>query len=605
MHTNKTLRAKIQRTLNVKRALLLVWKSAPGWTVANAALLFIQGLLPLLSLYLTKLLVDAVTSGIASGGGEKVFWQVTRFIAFMGGVSLFEVLCRSVTNVVSEAQSQAVADHVNDEIHNKSIEVDLEYYENHQYYDTLHRVQREASSRPAQIVNGLVKLGRNGITLLAMVGLLFSFHWSIGIILFAAVIPGIFVRVKYSRKMYRWRRESTPRERQAHYLHWLLTGERYAREIRLFGLGNFFKHQFSDLRKQVRREKLYLTVRRSVEATVSQAVAILAIFGSYTYIVYQTVQGLITLGSMVMYFQAFRQGQGYLRDMLGSLVDLYENNLFLSHFYEFLDLEPKVGEPEHPVPAILSMRTGIRFEHLSFQYSSGNRKVLKDIDLTIRPGEHIALVGANGAGKTTLIKLLCRLYDPSSGKITMDGTDLRQFNTTDLRRQIGIVFQDYAKYQMTARENIWFGDIGSPLKGEAVLKAARYSGADDVIADLPEGYETMLGRMFDNGCELSEGEWQKLALARAFLRDAQILILDEPTSALDAKTEYEVFKQFHQLAKNKTVILISHRMSTVRMADRIFILEDGKIVENGTHEELVCRKGTYANLFEMQAQRYR
>jgi ATP-binding cassette subfamily B protein len=306
-----------------------------------------------------------------------------------------------------------------------------------------------------------------------------------------------------------------------------------------------------------------------------------------------------------MYTQAFQRGQGFLQQILSGLAGLYEDNLFLSNLFEFLDLRPKVVPPRHPRPVPKLMKTGIVFDRVSFNYPGGDRKALEDVSLTIRPGEHVALVGENGAGKTTLIKLLCRLYDPAAGAITLDGVDLREYETAALRREISVILQDYARYHMTARENIWFGDITLPHEDRQVTEAARQSGADKVINGLPRGYETILGKWFEKGEELSIGEWQKVALARAFLRASQIIVLDEPTSSLDAGAEYEVFQKFRQLAEGRTAILISHRFSTVRMADRIFVLEKGGIVDSGTHDELIGRGGMYARLFKSQAQYYR
>jgi ATP-binding cassette subfamily B protein len=600
-----SLTPKLQRRLLLRRAIAIVWQSAPGWTLASFVLLIVQGVLPLLLLYLMKLVVDAVTTGLAAPDKGVAFRQVALLIGLMGAVTLVGALCRSLAGLVSEAQSQVVTDHMSDILHAKSIEVDLEYYESAQYYDTLHRAQQEAPYRPTRIVNGLVQVGQNGISLLAMAGLLFSFHWGVAAVLFAAVVPGVLVRLRYAGKMYRWQRQRTPTERHAWYFHWLLTGDVHAKEIRLFDLGPLFIRRFRDLRQQLRRERLEIATKRSVAELVTQASATLAIFGSYAFIAYRTVQGTITLGDLVMYYQAFQRGQGFLQEMLGGLAGLYEDNLFLSNLYEFLDLKPKVVEPHHPRPVPQPLQTGIVFDRVSFQYPTGTRKVLEDITLTIRPGEHIALVGENGAGKTTLIKLLCRLYDPTEGIITFDGLDLRQFETAALRREISVIFQDYARYHLTARENIWFGDVDLPPDDERIIAAARDSGADGLITGLPQGYETTLGKWFEDGEELSIGEWQKVALARAFLRDVQIIVLDEPTSALDAQAEYEVFNKFRQLAEGRTAILISHRFSTVRLADHIYVLENGRISESGTHDELVRRGGRYARLFETQAQYYR
>jgi ATP-binding cassette subfamily B protein len=603
----QTVSAKLKklRTLQLGRALRFVWQSAKGWTIVSGVLLVIQGMLPLLPLYLMKRMVDAVTAGQAAPDKGAAFKQVVFFIVLMVGVTLFAALIRSIAGLVSQGQSMAVTDHMNDVLHAKSIEVDLEYYESAQYYDTLHRAQGEAPFRPTSIVNGLVQIGQNGISLLAMAGLLFSFHWIITAILFIAVIPGIAVRLLYAGKMYHWQREQASTERQAGYFNWVLTGSSHAKEIRLFNLGPLFMDRFRDLRKKLRRGRLGITARRSVAELVAQTGTNVAIYGSYAFIAYRAVQRTITLGALVMYFQAFQRGEASLQTMLSSLAGLYEDNLFLSNLYEFLDLKRKVIEPVQGRSIPKPMQTGIVFDHVSFQYPTGTRKVLEDVSLVIQPGEVVALVGENGSGKTTLIKLLCRLYDPTGGAITLDGMDLRQFQTTSLRREISVIFQDYAHYDMTARENIWLGNTILPPDHERVITAARRSGADDVIRALPHGYETVLGKRFEDGEELSIGEWQKVALARAFLRDAQIVILDEPTSSMDAKAEYEVFQNYRQLAAGHTSILISHRFSTVRMADRIYVLREGRIIEGGTHEELIRVGGTYAHLFETQAQYYR
>ena len=492
-----------------------------------------------------------------------------------------------------------------DVLHAKSVEVDLEYYENPQYFDTLHRAQQEGPFRPTHIVNGLAQLGQNGISLIAMAGLLLSFHWGVAVVLFIAVIPGILVRIRYSGKMYRWQREKTQAERKAGYFNWILTGDAHAKEVRLFGLGDLFIQRFSSLRKQLRREKIELTRKRSVADFMAQIGATIAVFGAFGFIAYRTVMGGITLGDMVMYFQAFQRGMGYLRDMLGGMAGLYEDNLFLSNLYEFLDIEPKVREPLHPRPVPHPMKKGIVFDRVGFKYPSGRGKVLEDISLSIGPGEVVALVGENGSGKTTFVKLLCRLYDPTKGTITLDGVDLREYGTAALRREIRVIFQDHVRYHLTARENIRLGNIQLSADQEQIAEAARDAGADKLIARLPKGYDTILGKWFEEGEERSIGEWQKVALARAFLRNAQIIALDEPTSSLDAKTEYEVFNRFRQLLEGRAAILISHRFSTVRMADRIFVFEDGSIVERGTHEELIQLAGKYADLFEKQATCYR
>jgi len=601
----ESIKLKIRRALQLGRALRFVWQSAKGWTIANGVLIVVQGVLPLLPLYLMKLIVDAVTAGVAAPDKGVALRHVLLLVGFMGAATLFASLIRLIAGLVSEWQAFIVTDHMNEVLLAKSIEVDLEYYESARYYDTLHRAQRDAPYRPISIVNGLAQIGQNGISLLAIAGLLLSFNWIIATILFAAVISGAAVRLRYTGQMYRWQREQTSTERQAGYLNWMLTGSSHAKEIRLFDLGPLFMRRFRDLRWKLRTGRLAITRRRSIADFAAQAFATAAIYGSYAYVGYQAMWGKATLGDLVMYYQAFQRVQGSLQGILGSLAGLYEDNLFLSNLYEFLDLKRTVIEPVHARPVPQPMQRGIVLNHVSFQYPAGTRKVIEDISLTIRPGEVVALVGENGSGKTTLIKLLCRLYDPTAGTITIDGVDLRQFETRALRHEIAIIFQDYAHYHLTARENIWFGNTALPPDHERVIAAARRSGADDVISALPHGYDTVLGKWFEDGEELSIGEWQKVALARAFMRDAQIIVLDEPTSSMDAKAEYEVFQSFRQLVSGRTAILISHRFSTVRMADRIYVLKHGSVIEGGAHEELINRQGVYADLFERQARSYR
>ncbi|MBE3144811.1 MAG: ABC transporter ATP-binding protein, partial [Planctomycetes bacterium] len=558
----ESIKKKLKSVLQLGRALRFVWQSAKGWTIAHGVLIVIQGVLPLLPLYLMKLVVDAVTAGLAAPDKGIAFKHVVLLVGFMGAATLFGFLISLIAGMVSEWQAYIVTDHMNEVLLAKSVEIDLEYYESAQYYDTLHRAQREAPSRPMSIVNGLAQIGQSGISLIAIAGLLLSFNWIIAIILFTAVISGTAVRLRYTGTMYRWQREQTSTERQAGYLNWMLTDSSYAKEIRLFDLGPLFIRRFRDVRRKLRNGRIAITRRRSIADFAAQAFATVAIYGSYAYVAYQAVSGKITYGELVMYYQAFLRVQGFLQGILGSLAGLYEDNLFLSNLYEFLDLKRTVSEPVHARPVPQPMQHGIVLDHVSFQYPTGTRKVFEDISLTIRPGEVVALVGENGSGKTTLIKLLCRLYDPTGGNITIDGVDLRQFETKALRNEIAIIFQDYAHYYLTARENIWFGNTTLPPDHESIIAAARRSGADDVISSLPHGYETILGKWFEDGEELSIGEWQKVALARAFMRDAQIIVLDEPTSSMDAKAEYEVFQSFRQLVSGRTAILISHRFST-------------------------------------------
>ena len=577
----------------------------PGRAMVSLGLVCIQGVVPLLTLYLIKLIIDAVTFSLSAVDKAAAFEHVLLLIALAGAVALLNALLQMLAGLVKEGQSLAVADYMHNILHAKSVDMDMEYYENPKYFDTLHRAQKEGPFRPNRIVGGLVGVVRSGISLMAMVGLLLAFHWSIAIILFAAALPGVLVKIKYSEKLFHWQRNRTQLERKTAYYNWMLTGDQYAKEIRLFGLGGLFIKRFSTLRTQLRREKLDLVRRRGYADLLAQAGAVLAVFGSFGLIAYRAVQGMITLGDMVMYFQAFQRGLGFLKEMLGALAGLYEDNLFLSNLFEFLDLSPRVKDPIQPDAVPKPMQKGLNVESVDFQYPAATRKAIDGISLSIDPGQVVALVGENGSGKTTLVKLLCRLYDPIAGRITMDDIDLRRFEKAALHREISVIFQDYAKYHLTARENIWLGNVETPSDPAGIARAAKRAGAHDLISGLPKGYETVLGRWFEEGSELSIGEWQKIALARAFMRPAQLIVLDEPTSSMDAKTEYEIFTRFKELLQGRAAVIISHRFSTVRMADRIIVLDQGRITESGSHEELMAANGTYAVMYKRQAGYYR
>ncbi len=436
------LRTRLHRLLLLRRAVRLVWQASPGWTIASLVLLVVQSVLPLASLYLLKLIVEAVTAALKST--QPDFTHTLWLILGMGAVTLAGALAASLAQLVTEVQAQAVTDSMASIIHAKSVQVDLTYYENPQYYDTLQRAQQEAPYRPTQIVNGLVQVAQSSLTLVALLGLLLSLHWVVAVVLLLAAIPGLFVKLRYSQQLFAWQRKRTASERQSWYIQWLLTGEQHAKEIRLFNLGELFIRRYRDLRTILRNERLRLVKHRSRNELITQFAGTLATFGALAYIAYQTIHGILTLGDLVMYYQAFQRGQAYLASILAGLAGLYEDSLFLTNLYEFLDLQPGILEPSSPRPLTFPLRQGIAFEHVRFGYAGSDAPVLDDISLTIHPGEHIALVGANGAGKTTLVKLLCRLYDPSAGRITLDGVDLREFATTDLRRQVSVVFQDYA-----------------------------------------------------------------------------------------------------------------------------------------------------------------
>jgi len=594
----------LKQGLHLGRAIRLVWAIAPGWAVMNLGMVVVQGLLPLLAPYFMKRTIDALQTAIAAHAGIAAFHPVLFWVILAAAAALLSALVGSMAGLFGQYQSMVFSDKVTDIVHSQSVAVDLEYYENPSYYDTMQRAQMEASSRPIGVVNRLVGIGRNLVSLIGVAGLLLAFSPVVTLVLFCVALPGAFVQSVYARRQYRLQLEQTEKERQASYYHFMLTGMWFAKELRLFNLGLLFRTRFQALRQQLRGVKLALSRRRTVAGLLAQSLTSAAIFGSLAFIAYRTYQGTTTIGSLVMYYSIFQLAVGSFSSVLSGVAGLYEDNLFLSNFYKFMDLKPKVLVPANPVPAPTRISRGIEFHDVHFSYPSDSRQVLEAVNLKIAPGQVIALVGANGSGKTTLVKLLCRLYDPASGRITADGTDIRRLDPVDWRRKVSVILQDYVQYGMTAWENIWLGDVESEPDRSRIVRAAELSGADSAIRRLPQGYDTPLGFQFKRGRELSIGEWQKVALARAFLRDSELVVLDEPTSSLDPLAEAEVFEHFRRVIKGRSAVLVSHRFSTVRMADYIYVLDRGRIVESGTHEDLFSRGGLYTRLYSVQAARY-
>ncbi len=585
-------------------AIKLVWSMAPRWTAVNVLLIVVLGILPITALYLTKLIVDSVTAGLGTSDPWSAFLPVLFYIIIAGVIALAVAVARSLSELSSEAQSMFVTDGISDVLHAQSVAVDLEYYEDTRYYDTLHRAQKEAPYRPTRIVNGLVQIGQSSISLLGVAILILTFSWVIALILLAAAIPAALVRYYYARARFRFEQENTESERQAGYYHWVLTDSSHAKEVRLFNFGSLFSERFKNFRADLRKGRLQLAKYRTLSDSASQAIVVIALFGTFAFIAYSTLQNTISVGDLVMYFLAFQLGIGFIQAILRSLAGLYEDSLFLTNFYQFLDLKPAIHSPEQPVPVPGQHDQKIEFRDVLFSYPNGVKDAVSGVNLTLNPGEVIALVGENGSGKTTLIKLLCRLYDPDSGSITVNGIDLRSLDPVFWRKEISVIFQDYVHYYLSAGENIWVGNVERDQDPATIAKAAHRSGADAVIQRLPDGYRTNLGYWFSGGQELSEGEWQKVALARAFFRDAHIVVLDEPTSSLDPLAEADLFNNFRDLLEGRSAILISHRFSTVQVADRIYVLDKGRIIEEGSHADLLRLNGRYAHLFRTQAEHY-
>ena len=590
--------------LTLRHALSFVWQSSPSLAIGSIAVRVIQGLLPLAALYLTKLLIDAVTEGLKTPSAEASLTRITTILAGLASVAVANAILTVVASLISRIHAQVVTDHMHALLHAKSVEVDLEYYENAQYQDTLHRAQEEAPYRPTSILNALLQVGQDAISLLAIAGILWWLHWGVIPVLMLTAIPYFLVRLQQSNRLFAWERERTPLERKAWYINILLTQATAAKEVRLFDLGPRLRQWFQDARSVLRRERIALERRSALAGLAAQIVGVAGVFGVYSFVAFRTFQGLLTMGDLVMFFQAVQRATGFLEGLGSSVSNLYESNLFLTTLGEFLGIQSRLPESAHPKLFPQPIKQGITFDHVTFQYPHEERVAIRDFTFTIRPGEHVAFVGANGSGKTTLVKLLCRLYDPSGGRITIDGADLRDYPIADVRGAVSGIFQDFVKFQLSAKDNIALGVRSPDVDLPAVTQAAKQAGVHQAIDRLPKGYESLLGKLFDGGHELSIGEWQKVALARAVLRDSQILILDEPTSAMDAKAEAELFERFHELTQGRMAILISHRLSTVKMADRIFVVDRGQIVEQGTHDHLMRQQGLYATLFLTQAQHY-
>lgn len=593
---------RVRTSLRLGRALRVVWAASASRTVISLLLAILQSALPLVMLYLMKLAVDALTAG---AGGSVAFGTVVLYLGLLTLAGFLSAAVGAVETHTTEAQAQLVTDHVLELIHEKSIRLDYGYYEDPEYHDTLHRAQQEAPYRPPQVLNALLQVTRSALTVLGALALLATASWAVPVLLAVAAVPVLLVRLRNAERNYTWKREKSSTERRANYLSWVLANPIPAKEVRMFAIGPWLIGAFRDLRALLRREKIELSRRRAWEATLAEALAAAIVFACFVFIAEGTYRGAITLGSLVMYFGAVQTGRSRLESLFGAVGSLYENNLFLSLLDDFLDVRPKIEAPVDPVPVPRPVREGLRVESVTFRYPGSSRPLLEDVSLEIHRGEVVALVGMNGAGKSTIVKLLCRLYDPQQGLITLDGIDVRRFQPEEYRRALSVVFQDFGRYYFTARENIAIGDIEREPTGGWIEEAARTAGADAFLRELRDGYDTVLGRLFPEGEELSIGEWQKVALARIFASDADILLVDEPTSALDAAAEAELFETLKRLVRGRSALLISHRFSTVKMADRIYVLEKGRVIESGTHGELLEQGGRYSRLFQLQAAPYR
>jgi len=601
----ETFRARARLAFQmIPKALGLVWEATPRFATTNAVLTVVQGVLPAITLYFSKAIVDGVIKAFQVQTRVQT-QHVLTLVALWFGVQLLASLLQTVSQLVSSLQSDLLSNYISVRLMEKANALDLSYFENAQFYDKLENARREAGYRPSQMVTQLFGLLRSTVTLVSVIGVLASLSWWLVLLVVAVSIPSFIYQAKYSGQFFSLLTGRAPDQRRLNYLGYLLTTDTPVKELRIFGLHGTLLERYRQIFAKFYKENRDLTVRRTASQFALGALGTVVSGLTYIYVVLEVIAGHITVGGLTLYYQAFQQSQSQVSNILSGIGSTYENSLFLSNLFAFLAYAPELPVRADPLPVPTPIRDGIVLDHVSFKYPGTEKWVLEDISFAIRPGETVALVGANGAGKTTLVKLLTRLYDPTEGRITIDGINLRDFDPAALRSRVGVIFQDYVKYQLTAGEKIGFGRIEAMDEAGRIERSAVEAGADAVIAALPQGYATPLGRWFQDGQELSIGQWQKVALARAFMRDADLLILDEPTSSLDVRSEYEVFQAFGDLTEGKMAVLISHRFSTVRMAARIVVIEDGRVIENGSHDELILRGGRYTELFDMQAASYR
>ncbi|HUS67054.1 MAG TPA: ABC transporter ATP-binding protein [Kofleriaceae bacterium] len=584
-----------------RRAVGLVWTTSRLLTVMLVVLSLAAGILPASVAYVGKWLVDAIVEAAAGTGDAD---RAVTFVLLEAGLIVTMAAIQRGISICQSLLRAQLGHRVNVIILEKALTLELRHFEDSEFYDKLTRARREASSRPLSLVMRTFGLGQSIISLASYGALLLQFSPLAVGVLAAAALPVFAIETRFSGEAFRLFRWRTPETRQQMYLESVIANDSHTKEVMLFGLGPTLLGRYDAIFRGLYREDRNLTLRRGVWGFVLGLVSTAAFYGVYAWIALETAYGHISLGDMTMYVLVFKQGQSALSAALSSIGGMYEDNLYLSNLYELLETE--VSAPSGNVKTGARPGDGIRFEEVSFTYPGGDKPALDRVSFHLPPGRKLALVGENGSGKTTLIKLLTRLYEPTAGRVTLDGTDLREWDVPTLRRRIGVIFQDFVRYQFMVGENIGVGEVEAMDEEARWLDAADKGMAAPFIDELPERYKTQLGRWFKGGRELSLGQWQKIALARAFMRrGADILVLDEPTASMDAGAEALIFERFREVTKDQMAILISHRFSTVRMADHIMVLAGGRVLEEGSHAELVARGGHYAHLFSLQAAGYR
>jgi len=603
------LRERARLTLSYLRALprvfQLVKDSSRGFAAGILALLIGQAVIPASMAWVGKLIVDAVVQA-ARTGARADERRVVEYVLVEFGLMVVSTVLSRAQALLRDLMRASLGNHVNTLILEKAATLELRHFEDADTYDKMQNARREASVRPLSLVLELASLGQQLLILISYAALLARLSWWSTLVIVAASLPAFFAEARFSGESFRLNSWRAPEGRRQNYLEWILTRDSHVKEVKIFGLAPLVLGRYRALFDKFYSEDRRLALRKGAAGLLLGALSLLAFYASYLYMADRAAQARITLGDLTLYLAAFRQGQAAIQSALASIGSLYEDGLFVSNLFTYLDI-PTAGESPRARPSSAAKGRSqlIEFREVAFRYPGSDREALHGVNLRIEPGEKLALVGDNGAGKSTLIKLLLRLYDPTQGSILYGGVDLRDFDPRDLRDRIGVLFQDYVKYQFTALENVGLGEVRAIADRPRIDAAVDRAGARAVVDELPQKLDTMLGGWFEEGHELSGGQWQKIALARAFMRDqAELLVLDEPTASLDAEAEHDLFLRLKALAADRSAILISHRFSTVRTADRIAVLQGGRIAELGSHEALLAKEGRYAHLFRLQASGY-